>query len=40
MVFRAADPAMLKQVKPSDKIRFEVDKVSGQFTVMKLEKRK
>jgi Cu/Ag efflux protein CusF len=40
MVFRAKDPAMLKQVKPGDKIRFEADKVSGQFTVMKIEKRK
>lgn len=40
MVFRAADPAMLKQVKPGDKIRFEPEKVNGQFTVMKLEKRK
>jgi Cu/Ag efflux protein CusF len=38
MVFRAADPAMLKQVKPGDKVRFEPDKVNGQFTVMKLEK--
>jgi Cu/Ag efflux protein CusF len=40
MVFRANDPAMLKQVKPGDKISFEPDKVNGQFTVMKLEKRK
>ena len=40
MVFRAKDPAMLKQVKPGDKIKFEADKVNGQFTVMKLEKRK
>ena len=40
MVFRANDPAMLKQVKPGDKIKFEADKVSGQFTVMKLEKQK
>lgn len=40
MVFRANDPAMLKQVKPGDKIKFEPDKVNGQFTVMKLEKTK
>jgi Cu/Ag efflux protein CusF len=40
MVFRAKDPAMLKQVKPGDEIKFEVDKVDGQFTVMKLEKAK
>jgi len=40
MVFRAGDPAMLKQVKPGDKVRFEPDKVNGQFTVMKIEKKK
>jgi Cu/Ag efflux protein CusF len=40
MVFRANDPAMLKQVKPGDKISFEPDKINGQFTVMKIEKRK
>jgi len=40
MVFRAGDPAMLKQVKPGDKIKFEADKVSGQFTVMKIESQK
>jgi Cu/Ag efflux protein CusF len=40
MVFRAQDPAMLKQVKPGDKIKFEADKVSGQFTVIKIEKKK
>ncbi len=40
MVFRAQDPAMLKQVKPGDKIKFEADKVNGQFTVIKVEKKK
>ena len=40
MVFRANDPAMLKGVKAGDKIKFEADKVNGQFTVMKLEKAK
>jgi len=40
MVFRAADPAMLKQVKPGDKILFHPDKVNGQFTVTKIEKAK
>jgi Cu/Ag efflux protein CusF len=39
MSFRASDPAMLKQVKAGDKIKFEPDKVNGQFTVMKLEKK-
>jgi len=40
MVFRANDPGMLEQVKPGDKIKFEADKVNGQFTVMKIEKAK
>jgi Cu/Ag efflux protein CusF len=40
MVFRANDPAILKQVKAGDKIKFEADKVNGQFTVMKIEKQK
>jgi Cu/Ag efflux protein CusF len=40
MVFEAADPGMLSQVKPGDKIMFTVDKVNGQLTVMKLEKAK
>ena len=40
MVFRANDPAMLKQVRPGDKIRFEPECVNGQFTVMKIEKKK
>jgi Cu(I)/Ag(I) efflux system protein CusF len=38
MVFRAQDPAMLKAVKAGDKIKFEADKVNGQFTVMKIQK--
>jgi Cu/Ag efflux protein CusF len=40
MVFRAGDPAMLKQVKPGDKVQFDTDKVNGQFTVTKIEKAK
>jgi Cu/Ag efflux protein CusF len=40
MVFRANDPAMLKHVKAGDKIKFEADKVNGQFTVMKIERKK
>lgn len=40
MVFRAADPAMLKAVKPGDKIKFESDRVNGQFTVTRIEKSK
>ncbi len=40
MAWRAQDPAMLKQVKAGDKIRFEPDRVNGQFTVTKIEKAK
>ena len=38
-VWRAQDPAMLKDLKAGAKIRFEPANVNGQFTVMKLEKR-
>lgn len=40
MVFKAGDEAMLKQVKPGDKVQFHPDKVNGQFTVTKIEKAK
>jgi Cu/Ag efflux protein CusF len=38
MVFRVQDPAMLKQVKVGEKVKFEADKVNGQFTVIKMQK--
>src|SRR5262245_13719254 len=40
MVFRVQDPAMLKQVKVGDRIRFDADRVNGQLTVTKIEKAK
>jgi len=40
MVFRVQDPALLKGVKVGDKVKFEADRVNGQFTVTKLEKSK
>lgn len=40
MVFRAQDPAMLKAVKAGDKVRFDAEKINGQFTVTKIEKTK
>jgi len=40
MVFRAGDPAILKAVKPGDRVRFVPDRVNGQFTVTKIEKSK
>lgn len=40
MIFKAADPAMIKAVKVGDKIDFHTEKVNGQMTVTKLEKAK
>jgi Cu(I)/Ag(I) efflux system periplasmic protein CusF len=40
MVFRVQDPAMLKQVKVGDKVRFDAERVKGQITVTKIEKSK
>ena len=40
MVFRAQDPAMTKTVKAGDKIKFDAEKINGQFTVTKIEKGK
>jgi len=40
MVFRVQDPAMLKQVKPGDKVQFEAEKATAGFTITKLEKAK
>jgi Cu(I)/Ag(I) efflux system protein CusF len=40
MVFRAGDPAMLKQVKRGDKVQFSAERVNGQITVTKIRKSK
>jgi Cu(I)/Ag(I) efflux system protein CusF len=40
MVFRVQDPAMLRQVKVGDKVRFDADRINGQFTVTRIEKAK
>jgi Cu/Ag efflux protein CusF len=37
MVFHVADPAMLEQVKPGDKIAFVAEKQNGALTVVKME---
>lgn len=37
MVFRVKDVAILNQVKAGDKIRFEVDKIKGAYTVLRVE---
>ncbi len=40
MVFRVQDPAMLKQVKVGDKVKFDADRVNGQITITKIKKSK
>ena len=40
MVFRVQDPEILKQVKVGDRIKFEADRINGQFTVTKIQKGK
>jgi Cu/Ag efflux protein CusF len=40
MVFRAQDLAMTKAVKAGDKVKFDAEKINGQFTVTKIEKAK
>lgn len=38
MVFRVQDPAMLKQVKVGDKVKFEAERINGQITITKIQK--
>jgi len=40
MAYRVRDKAMLDRLKPGDKIKFDVDGVGGEFTVLRLEKLK
>ena len=40
MVFRVQDPAMLKQVKVGDKVRFRAERAAAGITVIKMEKSK
>jgi Cu/Ag efflux protein CusF len=40
MVYRAQDPAILNAVKPGDKVKFDADRVNGQFTITKIQKTK
>ena len=40
MVFRVADPAMLKNLKPGDRVKFAADRVNGQITIIQMEKAK
>jgi Cu(I)/Ag(I) efflux system periplasmic protein CusF len=36
MVFHVQDPAMLEQVKPGDKVRFNAEKRGGAFTITEM----
>jgi Cu(I)/Ag(I) efflux system periplasmic protein CusF len=38
MVFVVPDRAMLDQVKVGDKVRFQADKIGGQYTVTRIER--
>ena len=38
MVFAVQDPALLKEVKTGDKVKFLPDRVNGQFVVTKIQK--
>jgi Cu/Ag efflux protein CusF len=40
MIYRVQDPAMLKAVKVGDKVKFDLDRVNDQFTLIKIEKTK
>lgn len=40
MVFRAPDPALLKDLKAGDKIQFTADRVNGQISVTSIKKGK
>lgn len=40
MVFRVADPTMLKQVKVGDKVQFEAERQTAGITITKLQKAK
>ena len=40
MVFKAASPDLLKQVKPGDKISFTAERVNGQLSVTAITKAK
>lgn len=40
MVFRVQDQEMLKKVKVGDKVKFDVDRVNGQYTVTTMQPAK
>ena len=40
MVYQIKDPAMLDQLKPGDKVKFELQKLGGAFIVTRIEMAK
>jgi Cu/Ag efflux protein CusF len=40
MAYPVKDPALLKKVKPGDKVNFTADKINGALTVVSIEPRK
>jgi Cu(I)/Ag(I) efflux system periplasmic protein CusF len=40
MVYPVQDPAMLKTVKPGDKVKFDADSINGQIKITKIQKTK
>ena len=38
MVFRAQDPELVKAVKTGDKVKFDAERVNGEYTVTKIQK--
>jgi Cu(I)/Ag(I) efflux system periplasmic protein CusF len=40
MAFRVANPAWLQKLQVGDKVKFEADKVGGQFTITAIDVRK
>jgi len=37
MVFRVQDPTVLKSVRVGDKVKVDVDRVNGQFTITRIQ---
>ena len=40
MVFQVKDPALLNNVKPGDKVKFEAQKIDGAYAVTRIEAAK
>jgi Cu/Ag efflux protein CusF len=37
MMFKVMDPAMLKKLKDGDKVRFRVEEIEGDYTIVRIE---